>query len=136
MAFSKKCHELLAETFQKYKENFDLYLSGSFQAVLEAISVLLKYKYDGPSTSARDPVPLWKVSVETLTSILSTAFPTLSKVPAGLSLLILGTDIKKLNNCYQAIVNVLDSFLLSKRYGCYVTQRMSLYINVRKFPKG
>ena len=136
MAFSKKCHELLAETFQKYKENFDLYLSGSFQAVLEAISVPLKYKYDGPSTSARDPVPLWKVSVETLTSILSTAFPTLSKVPAGLSLLILGTDIKKLNNCYQAIVNVLDSFLLSKRYGCYVTQRMSLYINVRKFPKG
>jgi hypothetical protein len=63
IALAKLCMPTLAELFQQFKENDEVFVDGSVGAVLPACAVSIKLKYEYPPSAkfAKD-LPLWKIA--------------------------------------------------------------------------
>ncbi|KAF8345051.1 hypothetical protein F5887DRAFT_1282803 [Amanita rubescens] len=65
VALSKKAMPLLVDLYLRFKDNIDLYMDRSMEALLSAYSIPIKMKHDCPPSSkfGNDP-PLWKTATE------------------------------------------------------------------------
>ena len=63
VALSKKAMPLLVDLYLRFKDNIDLYMDRTMEALLSAYSIPIKMKYDCPPSFkfGNDP-PLWKTA--------------------------------------------------------------------------
>ncbi|KAF5376426.1 hypothetical protein D9615_008633 [Tricholomella constricta] len=71
IAISKKTLPLLVDLFMRFKDDAEIYIDGTLEAVLSAYSIPVKLKYDCPAPSkfGKDP-PLWKTATTSFLRIV------------------------------------------------------------------
>lgn len=88
IALSKKCMPLLVDLFVQFKDQEELYVSETLEAVLSAYSIPIKLKYDCPPASkfGKD-LPLWKTATTSFLRVVKEIAPQIKNLGDGKRLL-------------------------------------------------
>ncbi|KAJ3225645.1 hypothetical protein HK099_006478 [Clydaea vesicula] len=109
IALSKRGMQLLVTLFEKYGGLKSLYLNETtcFSRILSSLGLGMKCKYECPAVGIKDTTPLWKFA--------ATSFLTILKIGLdSINLMINDLDPLRLNDIYTTVLDIFQSFLLSK----------------------
>ncbi|PPR04311.1 hypothetical protein CVT24_013384 [Panaeolus cyanescens] len=81
IALSKRTMPILVDLFLKFKDNVDVYVDGTLEAIFSAYSIPIKLKYDCPAPSkfGKDQ-PLWKTATTCFLRVIKDATSGLQKM--------------------------------------------------------
>ncbi|KAJ7597649.1 guanine nucleotide exchange factor in Golgi transport N-terminal-domain-containing protein [Mycena floridula] len=107
IALSKKTMPLLVEYFLRFKDQLEIYVDETLEAVLSAYSIPVKLKYDCPAPSkfGKDP-PLWKTATTSFLKIVRECASQLK---------ILGADIpsERMEGIWRQVIDVFRGGILA-----------------------
>ncbi|TPX66623.1 hypothetical protein SpCBS45565_g04327 [Spizellomyces sp. 'palustris'] len=103
IALSKKSMQALVELFERYAKLRSVY-SGPFEAIIEALGVPMKAKYDCPSPGTKDTTPLWKSAANTCMTISRIGLEALNEFVEELPQEVSNSIYTKLLNTFEGIL--------------------------------
>ena len=88
IALAKMCMPKLAELFLRFRENDEIFVDGSVEAVLSAYAVPIKLKYDCPFPSkiGKD-APLWKTATTCFLKVVKEIGPQIDTLGSSMDFL-------------------------------------------------
>ena len=84
MALSKKSIQSLVTLFEKHSSLSSLYSGGTFEAMIGALDVPMRAKYDCPSPGLKDSTPLWRCAANTAMTVVEMGLGRLNALVSGL----------------------------------------------------